>query len=196
VNAADASQLTNGDRWRPAPVFSPLCSHEHSSQPGVVDERARRLSHEEMAVATRLASEGHHVRSLPEGRSASPMADLEACGVPVEVKSWLSLAERDGRAPTPRSVVNKLLDAGRQAPAAVLNGYGTGLTAGVARRGMALYAARPDGGSLTTVRVLGDGFDLAWARSPQIGVDRPGRGGPDRVSEAGPRAIRGVRLGL
>jgi len=196
VNSTDASPLTSGGRWRPALAVQLLCSQAHSSQPGVVDERARRLSHEEMAVATRLASEGHHVRSLSEGRPRSPVADLEACGVPVEVKSWLSLAERDGRAPTSRSVVNKLLDAGRQAPVAVLNGYGTGLTAGVARSGMALYAARPDAGSLTTVRVLGDGFDLAWARSPQIGVHRHGHGGPDRVSKDGSRAIRGVRLGL
>jgi hypothetical protein len=201
VKPADPSLLNSGVRdWRPALAVPPLCPHRHSSQPGVVDERARRLSHEEMAVATRLAAEGHRVRSLSEGRSRSPVADLEACGVPVEVKSWLSLAERGGRAPTPRSVVNKLLDAGRQAPAVVLNGYGSGLTAGVARRGMALYAARPDAGSLTSVRVLGDGFDLAWARRRQIGFDRevgPGREGVTRrVSNAGPQAIRDVRLGL
>jgi hypothetical protein len=100
------------------------------------------------------------------------MADLDACGVAVEVKSWLSLAEREGRAPSPRSILNKLVDAGRQASTVVLNGYGTGLTAGAARRGMALYSARPAAGPLTSVRVLGDGFDLAWSRRPELNVGR------------------------
>ena len=195
MRPADPPLPNRGARdWRPAPAAPPLCPHEHSSQPGVVDERARRLSHEEMAVATRLASEGHRVRSLSEGRSRTPVADLEACGVPVEVKSWLSLADRGGRAPTPRSVANKLLDAGRQAPAVVLNGYGSGLTPGVARRGMSLYAARSDAGSLISVRVFGDGFDLAWARSPRVALDR--EGATRRVSNEGPQAIRDVRLGL
>jgi hypothetical protein len=90
--------------------------------------------------------------------------------MPVEVKSWLSLAERNDRAPGPRSVLNKLVQAGRQAPAVVLNGYGTGLTVGAARLGMALYSARPDAGRLYSVRVLGDGFDLAWTRRPELTI--------------------------
>jgi hypothetical protein len=160
-----------GERdWRPVLATPPLCGEDHGRLPGVVDERARRLSHEEMAVANRLASEGHHVRSLPAGRGRGRMADLDACGVAVEIKSWLSLAERDGRAPSPRSILNKLIDAGRQASTVVLNGYGTGLTAGAARRGMALYSARPAAGPLTSVRVLGDGFDLAWDRQPELKV--------------------------
>ncbi len=159
--------MASGDPFRPPR----LCAgSEHGSRPGVVDERARRLSHEEMAVAGRLASEGHHVRSLPEGRGRGRVADLEACGVAVEVKSWLSLTERNGRAPSPRSVLNKLVQAGRQAPTVVLNGYGTGLTVGVARLGMALYSARPDAGLLSSVRVLGDGFDLAWTRRPELAI--------------------------
>jgi hypothetical protein len=120
------------------------------------------------------------------------MADLDACGVAVEVKSWLSLAERDGRAPTPRSILNKLIDAGRQASTVVLNGYGTGLTAGSARRGMALYSARPGTGPLTSVRVLGDGFDLAWTRRPELNVDRS----KAQTSVALESKRRGVTAGL
>lgn len=154
--------------WRPDLASPPICGQEHGAGAGAVDERARRLSHEELAVAGRLASEGHHVRSLPEGRGPGRVADLEACGVAVEVKSWLPLTERDGRAPSPRSILNKLVQAGRQAPTVVLNGYGTGLTVEAARLGMALYSARPDAGLLGAVRVLGDGFDLAWTRRPEL----------------------------
>jgi hypothetical protein len=132
-------------------------------------------------VAGRLAMEGHRVRSLPEGRGRGRVADLEACGMPVEVKSWLSLAERHGRAPSARSILNKLVEAGRQAPTVVLNGYGTGLTAGAARRGMALYSARPDAGRLSSVRVLGDGFDLAWTGRPELSLS---------YSNTGARALR------
>ncbi len=172
MRPADYRQIPGERDWRPVLASPPLCGEDHGRQPGAVDERARRLSHEEMAVADRLASEGHHVRSLPDGRGRGRMADLEACGVAVEVKSWLSLAEREGRAPSPGSILNKLIDAGRQAATVVLNGYGTGLTEGAARRGMALYSARPDTGPLTSVRVLGDGFDLAWTRLPELNVGR------------------------
>jgi hypothetical protein len=162
--------------WRPVLATPPICGYEHGSRAGVVDERARRLSHEEMAVAGRLASEGHHVRSRPEGRGRGRVADLEACGVAVEVKSWLPLTERQGRAPGPRSILNKLVQAGRQAPTVVLNGYGTGLTVGAARLGMALYSARPDAGLLRAVRVLGDGFDLTWTRRPELALGRSNQG--------------------
>jgi hypothetical protein len=147
----------------------------------VLDERQRRLSHEEMAVAGLLAVEGHHVRSLPEGRGRGRVPDLEACGVAVEVKSWLPLTERGGRAPGPRSVLNKLVQAGRQASTVVLNGHGSGLTVGAARVGMALYSARPDGGRLSAVRVLGDGFELAWTRRPELAVGH---------SDPGTRTVR------
>jgi hypothetical protein len=176
VSGGPARGLRDDGIWRPdLAATPPVCGRDHRSRPGVVDEGARRLSHEELAVAGRLASEGHHVRALPEGRGRGRVADLEACGVPVEVKSWLSLPERNGRAPSPRSVLNKLVQAGRQAPAVVLNGHGSGLTVGAARLGMALYSARPGTGRLISVRVLGDGFDLAWTRRPELTIGRSSR---------------------
>jgi hypothetical protein len=172
VNSATSSDTLDDRVWRPVLTTPPACGHRHATQPGVIDETARRLSHEEMAVAGRLASEGHLVRSLPEGRGRGRVPDLDVCGVAVEVKSWLSLAERNGRPPGPRSVLNKLIQAAGQAPTVVLNGFGSGLTASDARRGMARYSARPEGWMLSSVRVLGDGFDLAWSRRPDLA---PGR---------------------
>jgi hypothetical protein len=128
-----------------------------------VDERSRRLSHEELAVATLLAGEGHRVRSLPERRGGGPVPDLEVCGAPVEVKSFLSLADRDGRIPTAGSVCNKLLSARAQAPTAVLYSKGSGLAEDAARAGVAEFAARGRPGRISGVRVIGDGFDLAWS---------------------------------
>jgi hypothetical protein len=151
----------------------------------------RRLSHEEFAVATLLASEGHTVRSLAEGRGAGPVADLEVCGSGVEVKSWQSLAERGGRPPSSRSVLNKLLKASGQAPRVVLYAKGSGLLAAEARRGVDMYAGgmgRSPGPPLRGLRVVGDGFDLSWVRRPDLGPaperdparPRPGAHGTER----------------
>jgi hypothetical protein len=126
------------------------------------------LSHEELAVARVLAAEGHDVRSMREGRGRGPVADLSVCGKQVEVKSWLPSDERDGRAPTPRSVFNKLMSASRQADVVVLNGRGSGLTDGTVRRGIVLYSSREAARGVSTVRVLGDGFDLTWSRVPGL----------------------------
>ena len=145
-----------------------------------MDESLRRLSHEEFAVATLLASEGHAVKSLAEGRGGGPVADLGVCGSYVEVKSWQSLGERGGRPPTSRSVLNKLLKAADQAPRVVLYAKGSGLLASEARRGVEMYAGglgRP-GPRLRGVRVVGDGFDLSWNRRPGLRLapgNDPGR---------------------
>lgn len=168
---------TAGYRWRPARPAPAHCAPSHAHGGGGIDESARRLSHEELAVAAKLAADGHRVLSLPEGRGRGRTADLEVCGRPVEVKSWRAIEDRHGRAPTARSVLNKLIDGRRQADTVVLNGRGSGLTAATARGGVALYAARPDGGQLSAIRVIGDGFDLAWSRQRYLAVasDRPAR---------------------
>jgi hypothetical protein len=86
----------------------------------------------------------------------------------VEVKSWLSPEERAGRALTPRSVVNKLVQAHGQSASVVLYAGGSGLSEVTARAGLAAYAARPDSAPLAQVRVVGEGFDLAMTRMPGI----------------------------
>lgn len=169
--------------WRqvqdPSTAFP--CTHAHGPASGALDETARRLSHEEYAVARLLAGEGHDVRSLAESRRGGRCSDLLVCGTPVEVKSFMPRAERR-REPTPQSVLNKLLDAGGQASHVVLVGTGSGLSPSTARRGLARYSvgdrAVP---RLASVRVVGDGYDLAWRRHPGIDLrprfDRlPGRG--------------------
>ena len=141
-----------------------ICAHDGGTT-GYLDETRRRLSHEEYAVARCLAAEGHAVRSVATSRKGTRQADLDVCGQRVEIKSWLPLAERDGRPPTPRSVLNKLIDASEQADICVLYGRRSSLTAAAVREGIGLYADRhswPRG--LRAVRAIGDGFDLGWDR--------------------------------
>jgi hypothetical protein len=156
------------------------CGRDHGSIRGTLDETARRLTHEEYAVAEQLSSEGHDVRSLAERRGRGRTADLLVCGSPVEVKSWHSLEERDGIPPGARSVANKLIQAEGQAAVVILNGRGTGLSAKDAEAGMRLYARRPHRAHIAAVRVLGDTFDLGWACQPSLRRDRRGPAARDR----------------
>lgn len=169
-------------RWAAVPAGTG-CHEPHPAGGGHLDESARRLSHEEYAVAQMLTAEGHEVRSLAESRVGGRRPDLEACGRGVEVKSFLAAAERGGRPPSPQSVYNKLVDAAGQADSVVLVGHGSGLTEATVRRGMARYASDHRAPPLRSVRAVGDGFDLSWARQPErtMGPTRerqPPRPGP------------------
>lgn len=164
-----------GPGWRPVATAGDMlaCAQRHGRDGGSLDESARRLSHDEYAVARLLEAEGHTVRSVPESRGGGRTPDLMACDTPVEVKSFVPLAERR-REPSLHSVVNKLLSARDQAAHVVLVGRGSGLTVSAARAGLARYEAlgRADPG-LRSVRVLGEGYDVAWTRSTARSLDRP-----------------------
>ena len=137
-------------------------------------------------MAGLLAAEGHDVRSLAESTTRGRVPDLEVCGSGVEVKSFRSLPERDGRAPSALGVLNKLIDASGQARSVVLVGHGSGLTEATVRRGVARYAADPDRCRLDSVRTVGDGFDLTWVRQPALG-HRSGHPGNRQGREAARR---------
>jgi hypothetical protein len=183
------SAPSNGD-WRPIEARPPACGVRHGPGPGRLDERARRLSHEELAVAHQLVTEGHDVRSLAERRGSGPTADVSVCGLPVEIKSFLSLADREGRVPSPRSVAHKVLSARRQAETAIVYTRGSGVTEPVVRAGMADLEARGGTGKVDTVRVMGDGFDLSWSRA--LAIERH----PGLPGRPPPRPDRGPDLGL
>ncbi len=149
---------------------SPWPCHHPAGSTGRYDESARRASHSELAVALLLAAEGHEVKTLPEARGV-PTPDLVACGVPVEVKAFSTLGQRDGRPASARQVANKVIDARRQGAVAVIWGPGSGLTETVARAGYSLScrrAAEVGWGQLQAVRVVGDTFDLSFAPSREV----------------------------
>ena len=73
IPAASAPQAGR-PRWRLVGGAA-LLGHSHSGRGGL-DESARRLGHEELAVATTLADEGHDVVSLRDGFGRGPIVDL------------------------------------------------------------------------------------------------------------------------
>jgi hypothetical protein len=142
----------------------------HPGRAGTFDETARRASHQELAVAKTLVSEGHEVRTVAE-RKGARTPDLEACGASVEVKSFQGLAERGGRAPRAESVANKLLDARGQGSIAVILATGSGLSATAARAGYDMFRDRAvtEGlGKVRGVRVMGDGFDVSFKAAVDV----------------------------
>ena len=142
----------------------PQAQAPHGTRDGSLDESARRLSHEELRVAQAFAAEGHTVKSVAERPGCGRTADLEVCGRPVEVKSWLSLADRHGVTPSRRSVLNKLISAEGQSGFVVLVANGSGLSPADAVSGLAQYASERPWSTISTVRLIGDGFDLSWQR--------------------------------
>jgi hypothetical protein len=176
--------------WRPGAGGALSCHQRHGGLEGRLDESARRLSHPEFAVARQLTSEGHQVYALPERPGRARTADLLVCGTPVEVKSWLSQDQRR-QVPGTRSVVNKLRQAEGQAATVILEGRGSGLTSVAAHNGMAMYAGLPHRGPVAAVRVLGDGFDLAWTRVRALEVTAASTGAiPRAASLAGAAQTR------
>jgi hypothetical protein len=151
-----------GARWQPPPAPGGLLGCHHY-EPGSFDESARRVDHRELAAARALVDEGHHVRSQRERPGLERTADFEVCGRQLEVKSFDALEER-GRPANRRSVHNRLVSAHGQADAVMINAGGSGLSAAEARAGMGLYARSHPDSPLGAVRIMGDGFDLAWSR--------------------------------
>lgn len=182
--------------WVPAPQRLPVCALEHVAGGGRLDETARRLDHPELAVARRLAAEGHDVVTLAERGRRGPVPDLVVCGQPVEIKSLLTTAERgDGRRATAATVHNRLMSAVDQAAVVVLSTEGSGCRAADAAAGLRSFAATSETGKVTAVRIVGDGFDLGWlasaSREAAVGPRRTGARPPIRdVSPrgAGPAA--------
>lgn len=126
--------------------------------PGSFDERARRLSHEEFAVARLLVAEGHRVRSLPQGRQLGRTPDLEVCGEATEIKTLQPGA-------TSWTVENQLTRAIGQGQAVIVDARGSGLKRRWAERGVSRFAARrPWPGAVTSVRVVGDDYHLSYDR--------------------------------
>jgi hypothetical protein len=173
MSAADAdSQPSGPPAWRPmGDRPGPPCGQLHQAAAGHLDETARRLSHEELAIAELLVAEGHDVRSVPESRRGGRRADLSVCGAAVEVKSFLALDDRT-RQPGARSVYNKLADAAGQARHVVLIGRGSGLSPAAVRQGLARWARRAGPEPvLDSVRAVGDGYDLTWSCAPGRALD-------------------------
>jgi hypothetical protein len=169
--------MVSDPTWRPTSTRLPECGCDHGTAQGTFDERARRVDHSELAAAELLVAEGHAVRSLPERRGKGPTPDFDVCGLLVEVKTLIPQDERPGRRPAnDRSAFNRLISGIDQAPVTMLMTEGSGLRPADAAAGMRRFAARPRAGKTQAVRIVGDGWDLAW-KAP-VGLERTGGESP------------------
>lgn len=197
AGGSDGHEMLAGRRsaaagWAVSDVPAPACGVAHSGAPGTLDESARRLSHPELAVATLLQREGHHVVSQAEGRGPGKVADLRVCGLPVEVKALRTLGERPGGMPaSPRTVYNRLVSSSGQAGVTVVWAAGSGLRASDAAAGLHAFARSGRAGQVRAVRIVGDGFDLGWQARAGVDVARAAARpvhAPSRRLGAGSRA--------
>ncbi len=165
--------------WVASPQRLPDCGLDHHGARGTYDETARRVDHPELAAAEMLVADGHAVRSVPVQRG-HPTADFEVCGRLVEVKTLIAQELRmGGRPANERSTFNRLMSGKDQAPLTILMAEGSGLRAADAAAGVRRFAARGDTGKTRAVRVVGDGWDLAWSAPPVLDR-RPSRSPVDR----------------
>jgi lambda repressor-like predicted transcriptional regulator len=139
----------------------------HDGDPGHLDESARRLSHEELAVAQLLVAEGHRVTALRVGGGRT--ADLDVCGVPTEVKSLQPGA-------TSRTLSNALRRAAGQGEQVIVDARSSGLDHRWAKRGIEQFAAclrpgppaRRSADQVSAVPVIGDGYELFYSRAAML----------------------------
>lgn len=171
------------------PAGGPSWPCRHGGAAGRFDETARRASHQELAVAQVLVSEGHDVRTVAE-RRGDRTPDLVACGTSVEVKAFQALAERQGRPPTAKGVANKLLDARGQGSVAVIWAEGSGLSLATAKAGYSLFcrqAATEGLGRARGVRIIGDGFDMTLSAAADVRAARGVAAVPRPAPQSSPR---------
>jgi hypothetical protein len=170
--------------WQPAANSGFACDHRGPDDGGL-HEAARRLSHEELAVARQLVGEGHQVVSVAErAREGLKTPDLLVCGQPVEVKTILPPGLNDPRA-TAKTVGRSILRARGQAERVMLWTKGSGLSETEVRRGIEDLSGRSDTSSLRAARAIGDGFDLSY-----LAVSTPARSINRTPRAAQPRTVQ------
>ncbi len=122
---------------------------------GSIDESERTFSPEERRTAELLKSEGKSVRALPESTEPGVRTpDAEVDGQPTEFKHLDPGAQSN-------TVNNSLSRAKGQADQAILDARGSGLGQADAQAGLEKFLRIwPD--RMSSIRIVGDGFDIAW----------------------------------
>jgi len=181
--------------WRPGPRPDFGCHHDHRHL-GSFDESARRLMHEELAVASLLVAEGHQVVALREESRRGRTPDLAVCDRTAEVKTVCPPEPELGGFPSAKTIRNKLVKAMGQSDTVIIHAAGSGLSASAVRQGVQLFAQRGEQGGIRAVRILGDGYDLSFRAHPsRIRVaDQPAADQLPRRRSAAKPSSRGLGL--
>jgi uncharacterized protein YukE len=122
---------------------------------GSIDQSAKTFNDRELKIAEDLKSEGKDVTAIPESKVPGVRTpDAEVDGVPTEFKSLDSGAGSN-------TVKNQLGSAQGQAPNAIIDARGSGLSESDAQLGLRRYlGANP--GKMTYIRIIGDGYSIEW----------------------------------
>jgi hypothetical protein len=162
----------------------------HGREAGSFDESARRVSWPELEIGRRLASEGHQVRAIADGRGRGRIPDFDVCGVATEVKTL-----RPGA--TSSTLANALRRGRDQGEIVIVNASASGLFRHWAERGVREFAAGRQLGKISGVRVIGAGFELSYDRADLMRVVQPRQVQPRQVQprQVQPRQLPGRALG-
>ncbi|MEU5609204.1 hypothetical protein AB0H03_10815 [Streptomyces sparsogenes] len=126
------------------------------SDRGSIDETEKPFSPKERRIAETLQSEGKNVKALKESAvDGVKTPDALVDGVPTEFKTL-----QPGAAPN--AVKNTLNTAKKQSRDAVVDARGSGLDEGGAREGMGKFLRNNPPGRMSSIRIIGDGFDIKW----------------------------------
>lgn len=122
---------------------------------GSIDQSEKTFNDRELKIAENLKSEGKNVKAIPESTTPGVRTpDSEVDGVPTEFKSLDSGAGSG-------TVKNQLNSAQGQAPSAIIDARGSGLSESDAQLGLRRYlGANP--GKMTYIRIIGDGYNIEW----------------------------------
>ena len=157
----------------------------HGRDAGSFDESARRVSWPELEMGRLLASEGHQVRAVADGRGRGRIPDFDVCGVATEVKTL-----RPGA--TSSTLANALRRGRDQGEIVIVNASASGLARHWADRGVREFAAEQRLGKISAVRVVGAGFGLSYNRVDLIRAVQRRQVQPPHIQ---PREPRGRALG-
>jgi hypothetical protein len=162
-------------------------SHRHApGARGQLDESARRLTHEELAVARVLAAEGHDVQSQSDRPGMGRTGDFVVCGRETEVKTL-------GPKATPKSLANALIRAQGQGVDVVVDATKTRMHRLAVDRGLAEFGrrrvayvdarrleGRDPGPQIERIRVMGRGFERSYRLAEARHAERPAERKPQR----------------
>ena len=138
----------------------------HGREAGTFDESARRVSWPELEMGRLLASEGHQVRAVADGRGRGRIPDFDVCGVATEIKTL-----RPGA--TSSTLANALRRGRDQGEIVIVNASASGLPRHRADRGVREFVAEQRLGKISEVRVIGSGFELSYSRADLIRAVQP-----------------------
>jgi hypothetical protein len=144
-----------------AGVRYPLAIKPPAAAGKLIIDAGRTLSPDELAIATKLVSEGRVARVVAE--SAKRTADFPVDGVSTELKTVSKITSKDISGALARRILE---DAGQGEHIIIDARRQSGLTYEIAFRAIGRAYGAVQAGRITLIRIIGAGFDIALPPPP------------------------------